>query len=288
MEYGDVRINAKQVKQVPVKKYRKKRQRLFRKIFFFGITILAFVKIWSFLSVNMGGWLNLNEGMGSLFSGENTGGLVKTLSKNEYPESLLELLERNPETKQFVLDYPKKKDISGKIDVSGEITKGEIPYFLQWDERWGYRKYGNDFMALNGCGPTCLSMVRCGLSGNGKWNPYKVAKMAEEEGYYVRGEGTSWALMNNGAEGIGLTVYQVTFSEESIRAVLEEGKPIICVVGPGDFTTTGHYLVLTGLSDNGEVYVKDPNSRKNSEKTWPIETLMSQIKNLWAYSYESW
>ena len=29
----------------------------------------------------------------------------------EYPQSLLDLLERNPETKDFVLDYPVNKDI---------------------------------------------------------------------------------------------------------------------------------------------------------------------------------
>lgn len=292
--YEDVRKNSMQYKQVPVKKHRKKRRSRLKVLLFFAITIVACMKFWSMLSLDLNGITHLGMGMGDRFFGgneedtESTSELAKTLSRDEYPESLIELLERNPETKQFVLDYPKKKDFSGKIDVSEEITKGEIPYFMQWDERWGYRKYGNDFMALNGCGPTCLSMVRCGLGGDKKWNPYKVAKMSEEEGYYVAGEGTSWTLMSSGAEGIGLTVHQVTFSEEGIRSVLEMGQPIICVVGPGDFTTTGHYLVLVKINENGEIQLKDPNSRKNSEKTWSVKTLMSQIRNLWAYSYEGW
>lgn len=280
--------------QVPVRKRRKSRRKLYRRlraVLFTAITIVACLKFWSFLSLDLDDLAYLGAGMGSWFSDgdkekKDSSELAETLSSDKYPQSLIELLKRNPETEQFVLDYPEKKDFSGKIDVSDEITKGEIPYFMQWDERWGYRKYGNDFMALNGCGPSCLSMVRCGLSSDKKWNPYKVAKMSEEEGYYVAGEGTSWTLMSSGAEGIGLTVHQVTFSEEGIRSALQMGQPIICVVGPGDFTTTGHYLVLVKINENGEVELKDPNSRKNSEKTWAVKTLMSQIRNLWAYSYE--
>lgn len=291
--YEGVKVNPVQYRQIPSRKHKKKKRYRLKIFFFLVITLVACIKFWSMLSLNLDGIASLGTGTGELSSDsdakkENTSELAKTLSGSKYPESLIELLEKNPETKQFVLDYPEKKDIYGKIDVSGEITKGEIPYFMQWDERWGYRKYGNNFMAVNGCGPTCLSMVRCGLSGDKKWNPYKVAKMSEEEGYYVNGEGTSWTLMSSGAERIGLTVHQVTFSKEGIQDALEEGHPVICVVGPGDFTTTGHYLVLIGIDDNGEVKIKDPNRRKNTEKTWPIETLMSQIRNLWAYSYEPW
>ncbi len=57
------------------------------------------------------------------------------------------------------------------------------------------------------------------------------------------------------------------------------------VVGPGDFTTSGHFLVLTGVDDSGDIILRDPNSRIRTEKTWDIGELMAQIKNLWAYSY---
>lgn len=121
--------------------------------------------------------------------------IEKLAEKEEYPESLLKLLEKNPETKDFVMNYPKNKDRHVDIDVSKEVTQGKIPLFLQWDERWGYETYGDDFLALTGCGPTCLSMVRCGLSGDSSWNPYKTARMAENSGYYVSGSGSSWDLM---------------------------------------------------------------------------------------------
>lgn len=203
----------------------------------------------------------------------------------EYPESLLKLLEKNPETKEFVLNYPKNKDEHVDIDISKEVKQGEIPLFLQWDERWGYETYGDDFLALTGCGPTCLSMIYCGLSGDSTWNPYKTARMAENSGYYVSGAGSSWDLMTEGASQLGLTAEQVIFDEEHIRSTLEAGIPIICVVGAGDFTDSGHFLVLTGIDEDGKITLNDPNSKIRSKETWDMDQLMRQIKNLWAYGY---
>ena len=52
---------------------------------------------------------------------------------------------------------------------------------------------------------------------------------------------------------------------------------------PGDFTTSGHFIVLTGV-ENGKIRVNDPNSKVNSEKLWDYDRLESQINNLWAFS----
>ena len=207
---------------------------------------------------------------------------AQKLREQGYPESLIALVERNPETKDFVLDYPKYKGLE-EIDISKEVTKGEIPHFLQWDERWGYETYGSDFLAVTGCGPTSLSMVVCGLTGDTKWNPYEVAKMAEDNGYYVDGSGSSWELMSSGAEKLGLTVSSVIFDTEHIRAILESGQPIICVMGPGDFTDAGHFLVLTGVDQEGDIILQDPNSVERTKQHWDVQKLMNQMKNLWSY-----
>ena len=205
------------------------------------------------------------------------------LEREGYPQSLIELMERNPETKDFVLNYKKNKGKSKKINFSKEVKEGEIPLFLQWDERWGYETYGDDFLALTGCGPTCLSMVYCGLGGGTKWNPYEVASMAEKNGFYVEGTGSSWELMSAGAERLGLTVEEVRFDADHIKAELEDGHPIICAMGPGDFTTSGHFIVLAGIDKNGKIIVRDPNSKINSDTAWDIDKLMSQTRNLWGY-----
>lgn len=212
------------------------------------------------------------------------------LVKEGYPESLIALLERNPETKDFVLNYHKhrernlEKNKELEIDLTEEVAEGRIPLFLQWDERWGYETYGSDFLAVTGCGPTCLAMVRCGLGGDTEWNPLKVANMAEEQGYYVEGSGSSWDLMTVGAAQLGLVANTVVFDAAHIITELENGRPIICIMRPGDFTATGHFIVLTGVDEEGRVTVCDPNSKINSEKSWDVDDLIPQIKNLWSYT----
>lgn len=204
-----------------------------------------------------------------------------------YPDSLLQLMEHNPETETFVKGYFENRDKHPAIDLSDVVEQGTIPLFLQWDERWGYETYGSDFLAVTGCGPTCLSMVWCGLSGRTDWNPLRTAQFAEKKGYYVKGKGTAWSLMTHGAEELGLTAQNVEYDENSILAWLKDGNPIICAMRPGDFTTTGHFIVLSGVDESGQVTVCDPNSIANSDKSWDIKVLMPQIKNLWGYRYET-
>ena len=71
--------------------------------------------------------------------------------------------------------------------------------------------------------------------------------------------------------------------ENAMANTLSYGNPIICSMGPGDFTDNGHFIVLTGY-ENGMFHVNDPNSKIRSEKTWSYEELKNQIVNMWWYS----
>lgn len=97
--------------------------------------------------------------------------------------------------------------------------------FCSGIERWGYETYGSDFLAVTGCGPTCLSMITCGLTGSETWNPLAVAQFSEKEGYYVPGEGTSWSLMTEGANNLGLTAENTPVTQENILAALRSRHP---------------------------------------------------------------
>lgn len=210
---------------------------------------------------------------------------VKTLYEgfSEYPVDLLELVIRNPETVEFVKEYPLKHNIKVIVDVSGDYEPGKIPLFIQWDERWGYGSYGDNLMAINGCGPTCVSMVAVGLTGNTNYNPRHVADLSESNGYYSD-TGTSWSLMTEGAAEFGITGYTINITSDSIINELNQGHPIIASMQPGDFTTTGHFIVLTGIDEDGKIIINDPNSKIRSEKRWETEVIISQSKSMWAYT----
>lgn len=199
----------------------------------------------------------------------------------DYPQSLIELLERNPETETFVLGYPFREE--GTVDLTDYETGGTVPLFLQWDPNWGYEKYGRDFLAVTGCGPTCLAMAGYYLTGDENMTPDKIAGFAQRNGYYEAGYGSSWTLISEGAEKLGLKATELPLVKKKMVNALEAGNPVILAMGPGDFTTAGHYIVLTGVED-GKFRVNDPNSRENSQRLWSYEEIEGQIRNIWAIS----
>ena len=63
--------------------------------------------------------------------------IIMNISK--YPKKLLELAVKNPETIDFVSNYPKHDndtEATGRLSAK-EIGNG-IPLLQQWDSRWGY------------------------------------------------------------------------------------------------------------------------------------------------------
>ncbi len=198
----------------------------------------------------------------------------------QYPKSLIDLLERNPETEAFVLNYPGRQ--TGEPDLGG-YDRQAVPLFLQWDPMWGYETYGSDYLAVTGCGPTCLAMAGYYLTGSKNMNPGDVAAFAEDAGYYARGYGSSWTLISEGSGRLGLKATELPLVKKKITDALENGNPVILALGAGDFTTTGHYIVLTGLEE-GLFRVNDPNSILRSNQLWSYEQLEGQIRNIWAIS----
>ena len=205
------------------------------------------------------------------------------LSVNDYPEELVESFIANPEKEEFILNYPLKKDTYSKRKLTEYIGQSDMPLLLQWNETWGYYPYGNGVIGVLGCGPTCVSMVALHLLQDAKFTPIYMADFAMQNGYYVEGVGTSWNLMTEGARRLGLKVKEVSLVENLVVRHLKQGRPIICAMGPGEFTQSGHFIVLAGEED-GKIRINDCNSKRNSEKLWEFEEFKDQIRNMWVYS----
>lgn len=199
------------------------------------------------------------------------------------PKEMISLFLSNPEAHSFVIDYPSHINDTDIGEISPSELSGGIPRFQQWDERWGYYPYGSSVLGLTGCGPTCLSMVIVGLTENIDVTPATVANFSEQSGCYVDGVGTSWDLMTSGAANYGLSCEQVGLSEDEMVSELSSGHPLIASMGPGDFTSSGHFIVITGYA-NGMFEVNDPNSKKRSNEGWYYSTLAPQIRCLWTYA----
>lgn len=203
------------------------------------------------------------------------------MNSTQYPKQLQELALKNEEALEFVYDYPTGHVKEHTIDLTEEASMDSVPLFVQWDERWGYEKYSGNFFAASGCGPTTLSMVVVYLTHNRDASPLAVAKYSKEAGYSVDGSGSSWTLISEGCRHYGVKAKTVALDESRMKAELDAGHPIVINVGPGDFTDTGHFMVITGYDDEG-FSINDPNSIEKSGKRWLFKNISSQIRAVWS------
>lgn len=205
---------------------------------------------------------------------------VKEILKNKDKLSLsyLALLYRNPEAKLFIQDKLENRTVD---EFTGESVdfKRDIPYYLQWDRRWGQKKYTSENIAINGCGPTSMAMVISGLLKDDSITPVELAKYEE----YAEGAGTGWKYFIEVPEKYGIKVKELSTDKKIYKNELSNGRPIIANVGPGDFSSIGHYIVIIGVDDDGNFIINDSNSPTNTSEKWSFERLKQQIKNSWSY-----
>lgn len=210
--------------------------------------------------------------------------IIEEISKNNslYPESMLAALANNPEMADFVSGYldENRRTAEGLTNLEKEQ---EYPLFLQWDTRWGYLPYGEDsIIGLSGCGPTCMSMVLYYLTDDDALTPDKLAAYAMSNNYYAEGIGTAWVFMEEVPLLYGIRVSEPRVTERAIKAELDKGAVIICAMGEGDFTVSGHFIVIYGYDEAG-FKVNDPNCVARSRKRWCFNEIEQQIKKIWTY-----
>lgn len=176
--------------------------------------------------------------------------------------------------------------ISSLASQSGAILTDEekaepIPYFSQVDLRWGLKEYGGSYFGRAGCGPTVMSMLVVGLTKDYGQDPYEVGKFARENRYYLDNIGTEWSFFSQGVKHYGLKSKDLKFEEKVIVSELEAGNYIVLNVRKGDFTYSGHYIIISGY-DGNEFKILDPNSWINTSKSWTFDRLKEQVKAAWS------
>ena len=209
---------------------------------------------------------------------------AKLVMKNadDIHPSLLKLAGNNYTAVNFVA---KTIDSTIKNDYSypENANSSNVPLYLQWDKRWGYEKYGYGIIGFTGCGPTSCAMAMSYLKNDPSITPAKIAEESDRNGY-SSSEGTSWGFYPYIARKYGLKAVQMDANYNIIKENLKKGNPILISVRPGDFTQTGHVMVISGMDANGNIILNDPNSFTNSQKSWKYDRLQPQIKAMWVFS----
>ena len=139
-----------------------------------------------------------------------------------------------------------------------------VPLYDQTDyPHLPYGDYGT--ISSHGCGITCLSMVATYLTDD--YETYQVDKLAEQFGEYNTVHGSLWKLFKDSAEELGLQLVPSDahnaewYSWKTVEEALRNGQVVIALQGEGLFTSGGHFIVLTGINEDGLITVNDPNGK---------------------------
>ena len=163
----------------------------------------------------------------------------------------------------------------GQEYLSGGGT--DFYYFCQTDSQWADELFGQDPIGKYGCGPTAMAMAVSTLLGE-RTTPVQVADWAAGMGYAAPGSGSYYSIVRGVAEHYGLICEAVKpLTAENLTDALAAGNLVVALMGPGHFTGRGHFIVLRGLTPEGQVLVGDPNSRANSLLPWDPQVLVDEL-----------
>ena len=161
-------------------------------------------------------------------------------------------------------------------DITYSDAETPVGYYNQTDARWGNKMYGKSgTIGEAGCGPTALAIAVASLTDQ-KVTPYDVAQWSVENGYRCEGNGSYHSLIPDGGAHYGLTVTGIGNNSKKLVEALQEGKLVIAIMTKGHFTSSGHFIVLRGVTEDGNILVADPASVKRSNQEWALGIITNE------------
>lgn len=165
--------------------------------------------------------------------------------------------------------------------------------YLQTDSRWRNHNYSakgeRKTIGSSGCGITAAAMVIATLKDKGV-TPVTTAEWSMAHGYKALNQGTFYTYFVPQLSRYGITcrrlntvnLYGKSSSAAHTEALqaLKSGNWVIACMGKGNWTSSGHYILLYGY-ENGYVFINDPASTKAARirNTWAL--FSRQVKYMW-------
>lgn len=125
----------------------------------------------------------------------------------------------------------------------------QLPLFFQTD--YPDTRYGNGTVATSGCGITCLSMVATYMTGH-TYLPDELA------GYFGGRAENNIQRLEQASDALQLPWHKAENFHKVIEALREGNLAILLMESTSIFTNSQHFIVLTGISEDGRIFVNDP------------------------------
>lgn len=208
----------------------------------------------------------------------NMGSGFMTYAKNNYGGFSVEAAYA------FQKEMSHGRERTSNVEILGPYSYGDANYAAHVLRYYSYgtasnsssgipRYYQDDYadvpfgpytIATSGCGITSFAMVATYISGT-TITPKDAVEWCGNR--YYTDAGLSWAYFQAATThfNLGVSVTQ-TYDPNTVIEALKQGKPVICSQAPGLFTVSGHLIVLSGIDEQGRVYVNDPYKRNAVNK----------------------
>lgn len=166
--------------------------------------------------------------------------------------------ETEPQEEETLPEDP--EEVPEEAEEETVAMRNGFPLFLQTD--YPDVRYGSGTMPTSGCSITCIAMVATYLTGH-TYYPDELA------GYFGGHMGSNIDRLEYASDMLQLPWKMAVNWHESLAA-LKEGKIVIVLMNSqSPFTEGQHFIVLTGLTEDGKVLVNDPSGPNYSK--WDLK-----------------
>ena len=165
--------------------------------------------------------------------------------------------------------------------------------YLQTDPRWGSLDYSatgeKTTIAASGCGPTAMAMVLATWA-DPSVTPKTECAWALAHGYKAPRQGTYYGYFVPAGARYGLRVTRLNYTSlygkstsayhAQVKDALDRGELVIACMGPGNWTSSGHYVLVWKI-DGNVIYINDPASTLARRTRGSYALFKQQVKYYW-------
>ena len=135
------------------------------------------------------------------------------------------------------------------FSVQAAEGPAQLPLFFQTD--YPNVRYGSGTVATSGCGITCLAMVASYMTGH----TYFPDELAD---YFGGRAENNIQRLEQASEALQLPWRRAKNIHDILDALQEGNLAIVLMEHTSIFTNSQHFVVLTGMTEDGKIFVNDP------------------------------
>lgn len=168
----------------------------------------------------------------------------------------------------------------------------------QFDEKWAKENYNNgennDTVRGSGCGPGVMAIADATINDSGS-DIGTACKWSLEHDYFTTENGrTKDGFFEAYGKAHSLEVTRLydgdlrelkeddalKYHEEAFE-IVKDGNWIVAFMGKGPWTTAGHFVLWYDVSDDGDVFIRDTNSKKPEKAKNKFDLFQKTVIRYW-------